>query len=174
MARRKRWLSGISVAVTVLMSAGFGHAQDMGGGVVTSASGYSRIGAPAPVPVDGTRTTVNESYYAGTSGLSPYYAAPGNYGTAYGYASYGYPRTYSSFSSPYGAGMGYGVAPYGYISNRYGVGLWRPGYTAPGYAYRSSYYWTFAPAPIRPPVYAPFPPFGSYAPGFGPSGLYGW
>jgi hypothetical protein len=174
MARRKRRLSWIGGVVAVLAIAGPGHAQNVGGGVVTSASGYSRIGTPLPGPVGGTRTTVAESNYAGTSGLSPYYAAPGNYGTAYGYASYGYPRTYTSFSSPYGGGMGYGVAPYGYISNRYGVGLWRPGYTVPGYAYRSSYYWTYAPAPIRPPVSAPFPPFGSYAPGFGPSALYGW
>jgi len=147
-----------------------GHAQVADSGVASSHSGSARVGAP----VGGARTVVNEAAYAGTSGLSPAYAAPGNYGTAYGYPSYGYPRTYTSFSSPYGNGIGYGVAPYGYASNRFGVGLWRPGYTVPGYAYRSSYYWTFAPAPIRPPVAAPFPPFGTYAPGYGPAGVYGW
>lgn len=107
-------------------------------------------------------------------GIPPaWVSAPGNYGTAYGYPAFGYPRTYTTFSSPYGGGYGYGYEPYGYVSNRYGVGLWRPGYTVPGYSYRSSYYWTYAPAPIRPPVPAAFPPMGVYAPGFGPGAFYG-
>jgi hypothetical protein len=165
---------GLAGVVVLLGLATPGQAQIVGGAVSSSYSGSARVGTPLLGPLGSTRTTVNQATYAGTSGLSPYYAAPGNYGTAYGYPSYGYPRTYTSFSSPYGNGIGYGLAPYGYASNRFGVGLWRPGYTVPGYAYRSSYYWTFAPAPIRPPVAAPFPPFGAYAPGYGPAGLYGW
>lgn len=168
---RFSWIGGV---LAVLWISTPGHAQIVGGGVTSSYSGYSRVGVPGLGPIGATETMVGSSTFAGVSGLSPYYAAPGNYGTAYGYPSYGYPRTYTSFSSPYGGGFGYGYAPYGYASNRFGVGLWRPGYTVPGYSYRSSYYWTFAPAPIRPPVAAPFPPFGTYAPGFGPAGVYGW
>src|SRR5262245_8390490 len=66
---------------------------------------------------------------AGPTQVNPYYAAPGNYGMAWGSASYGLKRTYSEFSSPYGPGYAYGYAPYGLLPGRYGVGLWRPGYT---------------------------------------------
>ncbi len=100
-------------------------------------------------------------------GPSPAFAAPGFYGTSYGHASYGSVRTYSAFSSPYGAGFGYGYAPSGFIPGPYGVGLWRPGFPVPGYAYSSGLYNTYpAPyisgAPINPV------PIGLYAPGFGP------
>ncbi|MHC5540993.1 hypothetical protein ACYOEI_22455, partial [Singulisphaera rosea] len=76
--------------------------------------------------------------------MNGYLAAPGQYGMSYGSASFGMPRTYSEFSSPYGAGYGYGYAPYGLLPGRYGVGLWRQGFVAPGYAYGASYYNTFA------------------------------
>jgi len=104
--------------------------------------------------------------------LNPYFAAPGSYGMMLGSPSYGSVRTYTEFSSPYGAGYGYGYAPYGLLPGRYGVGLWRPGFVAPGYAYGASYYSyrTFA---VGNPV-APPPPVGVYAPAYGPPSQYGW
>src|SRR6516164_747212 len=63
------------------------------------------------------------------------YAPPGLYGMAYGFPAYGVPRTYTEFSSPYGMGYGYGYPPATVLSGRYGVGLWRPGFIAPGYIY---------------------------------------
>jgi hypothetical protein len=102
--------------------------------------------------------------------MNGYFAAPGLYGMSYGSASYGMPRTYSVFSSPYGAGYGYGYDPYGLPPGRFGVCLWRPGFVAPGYAYGASYYQTFA----VPGVVGPLPPVGVYAPGFGPTSYYGW
>lgn len=107
--------------------------------------------------------------------LNGYFAAPGLYGMAYGSPSVGMTRTYSSYSSPYGAGYGYGYAPYGLLPGRYGVGLWRPGFVAPGYAYGASYYWTYSiPASLSSvPLQAP-PPVGAYAPGFGPGSYYAW
>jgi len=99
--------------------------------------------------------------------LNGYYAAPGNYGMAYGSMSYGVPRTYTSFSSPYGAGYGYGYAPYGLLPGSYGVGLWRPGFVTPGYVYGASYYRTF-PVPYASGASSLAPPVGVYAPGFGP------
>ena len=106
-------------------------------------------------------------------GPSPAFAAPGFFGTSYGHASYGSVRTYSEFSSPYGAGYGYGYAPPTYMSGPFGVGLWRPGYVVPGYAYSSGRYNTFA-APYQPG--APINPvsIGLYAPGFGPAVSRGW
>jgi hypothetical protein len=94
-----------------------------------------------------------------------YYQSPGLYGMAYGTPSFGYPRTYSNFSSPYGGGFAYGYAPYGLMPGPFGVELWRPGVAVPGYVYGSSYYYTYS-YPAR--VYAPQPPVGVYAPGFGP------
>ena len=102
-----------------------------------------------------------------------YYAAPGYYGMGYGSPSLGIPRTYTAFSSPYGAGYGYGYAPYSYLPGRYGVGLWRPGLVAPGYVYAPGYYRTF-PVPYRPLVPFTSPAVGYYAPGFGPPAFYAW
>lgn len=107
--------------------------------------------------------------------LNGYFAAPGLYGMAWGSPSLGMTRTYTSFSSPYGAGYGYGYAPYGLMPGRYGVGLWRPGFVAPGYVYGASYYRSFAlPQSVTgmPPL--PPPPVGAYAPGFGPGTYYAW
>src|SRR3954465_10926418 len=75
--------------------------------------------------------------------INGYYAAPGNYGMAYGSMSVGEPGTYSAFSSSDAAGSRPGSAPYGLLPGRYGVGLWRPGFVAPGYVYGASYYRTF-------------------------------
>lgn len=100
--------------------------------------------------------------------MNGYFAAPGYYGMAYGSPSYGMTRTYTSFSSPYGGGYGYGYAPYGLLPGRYGVGLWRPGFVAPGYAYGASYYRTY-PVPYVTNAFVPTPPVGAYAPGFGPT-----
>jgi len=101
------------------------------------------------------------------------FAAPGYYGTSYGSPSFGMPRTYSEFSSPYGAGYGYGLAPYGLPPGKFGVGLWRPGFVAPGYGYGASYYQTYS-VPYTTATGFNGPPMGVYAPGFGPSSYYGW
>jgi len=95
---------------------------------------------------------------------------PELYGTSWGVASYGLPRTYTTFSSPYGGGYGYGYAPPGVIAGKFGVGLWRPGFAAPGYTYGSAYGYNTFPYPYQPrgPMYGP--PIGVYAPGFGPGG----
>lgn len=107
--------------------------------------------------------------------INGYYAAPGLYGMSFGSPSVGMTRTYTSFSSPYGAGYGYGYAPYGMLPGRYGVGLWRPGFVAPGYVYGASYYRSFAiPSSVSGVQPLPAPPVGVYAPGFGPGGLVGW
>jgi hypothetical protein len=101
------------------------------------------------------------------------FGAPGYFGMGYGVPSFGVPRTYSSFSSPYGGGYSYGYAPYGILPGRYGVGLWRPGVVAPGYVYGASFYRTI-PVPYRPLVPMASPPVGMYAPGFGPPAFYSW
>lgn len=110
---------------------------------------------------------------------NPYYAAPGNYGTSFGSASYRMPRLYSEFSSPSGGGFGYGYAPARVLPGRYGIGLWRPTMVEGGYVYGApDSYRTFAVPYVRggSPTTAglpPAPPFGAYAPSFGP-GFAGW
>ena len=100
-------------------------------------------------------------------------ALPNLYGTSWGVASYGVPRMESAFASPYGAGYGYGYGSYSVLPGRYGVGLWRPGFTAPGYSYGSAYGYNTFPYPYVAggPRYGP--PIGVYAPGFGPGGSVG-
>ena len=119
--------------------------------------------------------------YSGSYRVSDYFAAPGLYGTSYGYASYGVPRTYTTFSTYPSSSYGSNLPGYGYLPGRYGVGLWRPGFAAPGYIFgeptSGSSYRTF------PVVYgtgltvdqiAPRPSIGVYAPALGPGlGLYG-
>ena len=93
---------------------------------------------------------------------------PQVYGTSWGVASFGIPRTYTTFSSSNGPGYGYGYPTYGVIPGKFGVGLWRPGFVAPGYTYGSAYGYNTFPYPYTPggPMYGP--PIGLYAPGFGP------
>ncbi len=93
---------------------------------------------------------------------------PNLYGTSWGVASYGIPRTYTTFSSPYGAGYGYGYPAYGPLPGKFGVGLWRPGFVSPGYTYGSAYGYNTFPYPYKPggPMYGPS--IGIYAPAFGP------
>jgi hypothetical protein len=101
------------------------------------------------------------------------FGAPGYYGMGWGAASFGMPRTYTAFSSPYGLGYSYGYSPYSTLPGPYGVGLWRPGVVAPGYIYGAAFYRTI-PVPYRPLVPVAAPPVGMYAPGFGPPGFYSW
>ena len=133
--------------------------------------------------------------YSSSYRVSDYLGSPALYGMSYGFASYGMPQTYTVFSAFPGASYGSNFPPYGILPNRrFGVGLWRPGFVAPGYAYGASYYYypsdslsyrTFAVgsaygSPVNPaygspvnPIASP-PPVGVYAPGLGPRTLYGW
>ena len=139
------------------------------GGVVGILSSQAPARAQAMAP---SGMMVSQTAYR----INPYYAAPGLYGMMLGTPSYGSVRTFSEFSSPYGGGYGYGYAPNGLLPGRYGVGLWRPGFVAPGYVYGASYYsYRTFPVPYgagTPPL--PPPPVGAYAPGYGPSPMYGW
>jgi hypothetical protein len=103
------------------------------------------------------------------SGANSVYGAPGFYGTSYGVASYGVPRTYSTYNSPYGAGYGYGYPTPGFLPGRYGVNLWRPGFAAPGYVDGAPTGYRTFPARTWPSPTMYGPPFGVYAPGFGPA-----
>ena len=67
------------------------------GGALTLCPGAAR--AQAPVGPPGLPVTR----------LNGWFAAPGYYGMSYGVPSYGSVRTYSEFSSPYGAGYAYGI-----------------------------------------------------------------
>jgi hypothetical protein len=67
--------------------------------------------------------------------VSDYFVGPGWYGTSYGFASYGFPQTYSVYSAFPASSYAANYPPYGLLPGRYGVGLWRPGYVAPGYVY---------------------------------------
>ncbi len=115
--------------------------------------------AGAQYPVGGPMPVQRLNAAVGLNGL---------YGTSWGVASYGIPRTYSTYSSSYGAGYGYGYPSYGFLPGRYGVGLWRAGIVTPGYTYGSANGYNTFPYPYNPggPRYGP--PIGVYAPGFGP------
>ncbi|HKI19507.1 MAG TPA: hypothetical protein VKA15_16600 [Isosphaeraceae bacterium] len=136
------------------------------------------LGAPAA-----QAQVVAGSGYSDSYRVSDYLGAPGNYGMSYGFASYGMPQTYSVFSAYPGPSYGTNYPPYGILPGRYGVGLWRPGYVAPGYVYGASYYYPSALQYRTFPVgngtggayrsVSP-PPVGVYAPALGPSTLYGW
>ena len=140
------------------------------------------IGLGLAVPEVGAQ--VVGSGYVSSYRVSDYFVAPGWYGMSYGFASYGMPQTYSVFSAYPGPSYGTNYPPYGLLPGRYGVGLWRPGYVAPGYVYGASYYPSSAFAyRTFPVVYgagpgagpmAPPPPVGLYAPALGPAPLYGW
>jgi hypothetical protein len=147
--------------------------------------GPARAQAPAPAPAvvaDGG-TVVTPAPAAGAvlpaaavpMRINRFFAAPGWYGVSYGSASYGLPRTYSEFASPYGPGYAYGYPPFGYglLPGRFGVGLWRPGFVESGYVYGGAYNYRTFPVPYVPGQPAVTPPVGVYAPAFGPA-YYGW
>ena len=97
---------------------------------------------------------------------SSYYGAPGNYGTTWGVPSFGWPRTYSVYSSSYGPGYAGGYPPFaggGWPGYYGGYGIWRPGFSAPGYAYGAGFAF---PTPGSG-YYGGGPAIGAYAPGFG-------
>lgn len=126
--------------------------------------------------------------YSSSYRVSDYLGAPGLYGMSYGFASYGMPQTYSVFSAYPGPSYGSNYPPYSVLPGRFGVGLWRPGFVAPGYVYGapsypydsyasgSNSYRTFAVSGTGYPVnqIASPPPVGIYAPALGPKTLYGW
>lgn len=123
------------------------------------------------------------SGYSSSYRVSDYLGAPGLYGMSYGFASYGMPQTYSVFSAYPGPSYGTNYPPYGVLPGRFGVGLWRPGYVAPGYVYGASYYQPnslqYRTFPVPYAAATPYqsvspPPVGVYAPALGPSSLYGW
>lgn len=129
-------------------------------GVQTTPAARAQVLVPAGPPV-----------VVAQPGLSTYYAAPGYYGTSFGYASFGVPRTYTTFSAFPGPAYGANYPAYGVLPGRYGAGIWRRGLAAPGYIYGAPAYRTF---PVGPPVVdvgvgrlAP-PPIGVYAPAYGP------
>ena len=124
--------------------------------------------AAAPARAQGLATDGGALY----SGPNSFFGAPGNYGMAWGTQSFGVPRTYTSFTSP-GPGYVRAYQPYGLAPTRYGVGLWRPGFVAPGYIYGTASYRTF-PVPLRPIPYGGLPPVGAYAPYFGPPSYFAY
>jgi hypothetical protein len=117
----------------------------------------------------------------GSYRVSDYFAAPGLYGTSYGFASYGVPRTYTTYSAAPWSAYYSNYPNAGFLPGRYGVGLWRPGFVAPGYVYGSptsaSSFRTFpvvSGTGLTASQIAPPPPIGVYAPMLGPGlGLYG-
>lgn len=96
------------------------------------------------------------------------YGAPGFYGTSYGTASFGVPRLYSEYSSPYGLGYAYGYAPSSFAPNAFGQGLWRPGQPSTATLYGSPGAYRTFPVQTWPRPAGSGPPFGDYAPAFGP------
>lgn len=131
--------------------------------LILMAPGSARAQAPVPVPTPGPA-----AYYWGAGSI---YGAPGFYGTSWGTASYRVPRTYTEYNSPYGLGYGYGYAPPTLLPGPYGVGLWRPGFSTAGYVYGAPYAYRTYPARTWPNPVGYGPPFGAYAPGFGPTPL---
>jgi hypothetical protein len=121
-----------------------------------------------------TAGAARAQYYTGLyQGGAPMYAAPGFYATTWGVPSYGFPRTYTVFTSSYGPGYGYGYYPYTVLPGYYGARIWRPGYAVPGYMYGARYYGTVT-TPYRPVPPAWAVPLGYYAPGFGPPAFFAW
>jgi hypothetical protein len=121
--------------------------------------------------------------YSGSYRVSDYLGSPGSYGMSYGFASYGMPQTYSVFSAMPGPSYGTTYPPYGLMPGKYGVGLWRPGFVAPGYVYGASYYYPASSDSYRTfsvgnragsQAASPPPPVGVYAPALGPRTMYGW
>jgi len=106
------------------------------------------------------------------SSFEAIYRPPAFYGMAYGSPSYGVPRAYSNFATPYGGyGYGNGPAPFALVPGPYGAQLWRPGFVEPGYFYARNAYWTY-PLPRGSVWPAPGVPVGYYAPSLGPPMFY--
>lgn len=153
----------------------FGHSwwgRQAGAGLVLAVA--MLIGAA--VPHEARAQGGGNSGYMSSYRVSDYFAGPGWYGTSYGFASYGFPQTYSVFSAYPGPSYGSNYPPYGLLPGRFGVGLWRPGYVTPGYIYGASYYPSSSMSYRTFPVYYggagramdPAPPMGYYAPALGP------
>jgi hypothetical protein len=141
----------------------------------------------AATPDANAQAVVGGGGYSPSYRVSDYLGAPGNYGMSYGFASYGMPQTYSVFSAYPGPSYGSNYPPYGILPGRFGVGLWRPGFVAPGYVYGASYYYPADSLSYRTFPYGEraatgvsgnrvvsSPPVGLYAPALGPRTLYGW
>jgi hypothetical protein len=124
------------------------------------------------VPASSVRAQAYGTMAGNTAVASPY-RAPGVYATTWGVPSFGWPRTYTAFSSPYGPGYGYGYYPYSYVPGYYGFRLWRPGFAAPGYVYGAGYYGTVS-TPYQGLTNGYAPPIGVYAGGFGAPPFVGW
>ena len=140
------------------------------GRVWTWMAGRVVVGVAAIVALAAASSTKAQGVDPGATVVNnPFYAAPGNYGTSWGMASYGLKRTYSEFSSPYGPGYATGHAPYGLLPGRYGVGLWNPGFSEAGVHYGSRESYRTFPVPYVPGRAAVTPPMGVYAPAFGPT-----
>ncbi len=102
--------------------------------------------------------------------LSRVYRAPGFYGTAWGSASYGVPRLYSNFNSPFGVNYGLGYDPSRILPGPFGQGLWTEAAGAQDWSNGYLGYRTFA----HPPTPGqPTPGIGHYAPMLGPPFLVG-
>lgn len=107
------------------------------------------------------------------SPVSPYYTAPGNYGTSYGTASYGTARTHSNYPS---ANYGPAMRPYAVANNAWGRGIWAQAPSRPvpvpnpqPYTYQGSYRtWTDPRSRQAQRQLPPPPPIGAYAPTLGP------
>lgn len=105
------------------------------------------------------------------TGVSPYYTAPGNYGTSYGSASYGTVRTHSNYASPaYGRAM----RSYAVANNAWGQGIWGQA-TGPApvpnprpYTDQGRYRTWADPRQQAQRQLPPLPPIGAYAPTLGP------
>jgi hypothetical protein len=102
------------------------------------------------------------------SGVGSIYGAPGYYGMSYGVASYGVPRTFSGFSSPYGEGFAYGHASPAILPGRHGAGLWSSSPSAVHAVYGNTGSYRTFPARTWPYPSGFGPPVGAYAPGLGP------
>lgn len=141
------------------------------GGAILAVAIVLGITAPEADAQVGVGTPYMSSYR-----VSDYFVGPGWYGTSYGFASYGFPQTYSVYSAFPASSYAANYPPYGLLPGRYGVGLWRPGYVAPGYVYGASYYPSSGMSYRTFPVMYggagramdPAPPIGYYAPTIGP------
>jgi hypothetical protein len=107
------------------------------------------------------------------AGAAVEYVAPGSFATSWGVPSYGWPRTYTAFSSPYGQAYGYGYTPYVYWPGYTGAQVWRPAATLPD-TYRAGNWYRNLASPHSSFTGGFFSPFGYYPPGVGPSAWYAY